>query len=507
MPKKSSIFYGTIMLTAVNLVLRLSSMGFQVYLSGQIGAAGIGLLQLTLSVAGFAMTIGMAGIRTATMYLTAEAVGSGRRNGVSHVLSACLVYSFLFSAASAILLFQFAPQIATHWIGDPRTESAIRVYAAFLPAVCLGGVMAGYFTAAGRIRDLVRVEVLEQLVSMGTTVLLLTRWANGAAGKSCASVILGSGVGSLLTLICLMGLRKGETSTLPKHQEAGLVPRLLKVALPLALADNLRMGISTLENLIVPRRLALFPGSEPLAAFGQIAGMVFPTMMFPAAVLYSLAELLIPELARCSAAGKNSRIRDLTAKSLRLALLYGLAAGGILFTSGQNLGLLLYDSLEVGTLLRWFSILVPMLYVDAIVDANVKGMGQQVASVRYNTLTSFLDVVFLWVLLPRYGLAGYYLSFLVTHVLNFLLSLSRLIKVTKLRPSFSIVLRSVLSWILGLSISSFLPHPQGLGGILFLSTGFLLLFGLLLTLLGVLGKEDLQWIKRLVIDKNGAARI
>lgn len=495
------------MLTAVNLALRLSSMGFQVYLSGQIGAAGIGLLQLTLSVVGFAMTIGMAGIRTATMYLTADAVGSGRKNGVSRVLSACFVYSFLFSAASALLLFRFAPRIAAHWVGDCRTEPAIRTYAAFLPAVCLGSVMAGYFTATGRIRDLVRVEVLEQLVSMGVTVLLLTLWAGGNAGKSCTSVIMGSGVGSLVTLVCLMGLRKGDSSSLPEGREAGLVPRLLKVALPLALADNLRMGISTVENLIVPRRLALFPGSEPLAAFGRIAGMVFPTIMFPAALLYALAELMIPELARCAAGGKTARIQNLTAKSLRLALLYGLAAGGILFTAAENLGLVLFGSPEVGTLLRWFSILVPMLYVDAIVDANVKGMGQQVASVRYNTITSLLDVVFLWILLPRYGLTGYYLSFAVTHAINFLLSLSRLVKVTGLRPSFWLALRGVLSWAMGLGIASFLPRSHGLGGILFSGSVFLLIFGLLLGLMGVLGKEDLKWLRRLVIDKHADPKI
>ena len=60
------------MLTGVNLLLRLVSTSFQVYLSGRIGAAGVGLLQLVLSVGMLAMTAAMAGVRTATMYLTAE---------------------------------------------------------------------------------------------------------------------------------------------------------------------------------------------------------------------------------------------------------------------------------------------------------------------------------------------------------------------------------------------------------------------------------------------------
>ena len=56
------------MLTGVNLLLRFAGTTFQVYLSGRIGAAGIGLLQLTMSVGSLAMVAGMGGIRTATKY-------------------------------------------------------------------------------------------------------------------------------------------------------------------------------------------------------------------------------------------------------------------------------------------------------------------------------------------------------------------------------------------------------------------------------------------------------
>ena len=72
MAKKLPIFYNALLLTGVNLLLRLVGTSFQVYLSSRIGAEGIGLLQLTLSVGGMAMVAGTAGIRTGTMYLTAE---------------------------------------------------------------------------------------------------------------------------------------------------------------------------------------------------------------------------------------------------------------------------------------------------------------------------------------------------------------------------------------------------------------------------------------------------
>ena len=83
MPKRLPIFYSALLLTGVNLLLRLVGTSFQVYISGRIGAAGVGLLQLVMSVGGMALIAGMAGIRTSAMYLTAEELGKGRRQNAS----------------------------------------------------------------------------------------------------------------------------------------------------------------------------------------------------------------------------------------------------------------------------------------------------------------------------------------------------------------------------------------------------------------------------------------
>ena len=139
MQRKMPIFYSAMMLTGVNLLLRMVSTGFQVYLSGRIGAAGLGLLQLVLSVGGMAMTAGIAGVRTATMYLTAEELGKRRSGNVVWVLSGALVYSLLCSSAVTTALYFLAPGIASDWIGHIGTISALRLLAGFLPVTCLTG--------------------------------------------------------------------------------------------------------------------------------------------------------------------------------------------------------------------------------------------------------------------------------------------------------------------------------------------------------------------------------
>lgn len=486
--KKLPIFYNALMLTGVNLLLRLASTSFQVFISARIGPAGVGLLQLVLSVAGMALTAGIAGIRTATMYLTAEELGHQRSENVCWVLSGCFLYSLCFSGSVGMLVYGFAPKIAADWIGDIRTLEAIRLFAVFLPVSCLTGVMTGYFTAANRIGTLAAVEVAEQLCSMAVTTLALLFWAGTDPGRACQSVILGSCAGGLLTLSVLAVLRILEKAKIGPR--IAVSKRLMETALPLAVADDVKVGINTVENLMVPKRLALFTG-DALAQFGIVGGMVFPVLMFPACILYGLADLLIPELARCNAAGSRKRIRYLTRRSLRVAAVYGIACGGVLYLLSDVLCLGLYRNETAGEYLRWFALLAPMLYCDAVIDAMNKGLGSQKICVRYNIFTSAMDVALLFLLLPSYGMRGYFASFLVTHLINFLLSLGLLLKNTGLKISLRTVLTVMGCFLMAVLVGQWVSVPA-IKVAVFLIAALGSLYGS-----GILYREDALWLTRL----------
>lgn len=494
MHRKNPIFYNALLLTFVNLLLRLVGTSFQVYISGRIGAAGVGLLQLVMSVGSLSMVAGMAGIRTATMYLTAEELGRGKQKNVSWVLSGCFLYSIVCSGTVASVVYYFAPWICENWIGDMRTLGALRLFAAFLPASCLCGVMTGYFTAANRIRTLAAIEVAEQFCSMAVTGAALTLWAGHDIGKACQAVVLGSCVGCCLTLLCLIFLRIRENAGIGKRIPMGR--RLSDAAVPLAAADVLKAGINTTENLMVPKRLALNSlVDNPLADFGIVSGMVFPILMFPACILFGLAELLIPELARCAAAGSKGRISYLVKKSLRSAMLYGTFFCGLLFLLSEFLCNRLYRNDEAGHFLQLYALLAPMLYCDAITDAMTKGLGQQKICVRYNILTSTLDVIFLYFLLPKYGMMGYFASFLVTHLLNFVLSLRRLLKITGETIPFYIPAFTAAAALMAIMGASTFSGP------VLRAVSYIALLCSLLYLLKVISKEDILWIKGLIRKK------
>lgn len=499
MRKGNRLLGGALMLTGVNLLLRFAGTAFQVWLSGRIGAAGVGLLQLILSVDLLALTLGSAGGRTAAMYLAAEALGQKRPSDADRLLSGCFLYSILCSGAVSIGLFLLAPGLARNWIGTIDALPALRTWASFLPVITLSGVMTGYFTAANRIGTLAAVEVAEQLFVIAITASLLLALPHGDRSAACRAVVLGSCLGAVLTLSCLMFLYTrcaGDCdSAIP------VTGRVLRCALPLAVADDLKAGISVVENLMVPRRLGLFSGTgDPLAAFGRISGMVFPVLMFPAALLSSLAEVLIPELARCAAVKSSRRIRYLVRRNLRITLLYGLVFSGVMFLLSGELCSLLYPTQPIAGLMRRFSLLVPMLYCDLIADAMTKGLGQQAACARYSVISNICDIALMYVLLPRFGIDGYFISFALTHALNFCLSLRKVLKIGGVRINACFVWLAPLSALFAVFGASCFTGPVRK------TAAFLGLFFGLCCYTGVIGKGDLRWIRNLIFNAPKQAK-
>lgn len=434
--KRTTIIRGALLLTGGHLFMRFCSMVFQVYLSREVSAAGLGLLQLISSVGMLAIAVGTSGVRVAAMYLPAEEYGLRRYFGIRRAVNCCLAYGLCVSMVAGAALFLCANRLAVSWIGDVRASPSLRIMAVFLPFTCLCSVMSGYFTACARIQQLVVIEAAEQLVSMLATLVLLRTWAQGDIERACCAIIGGSSIGSVFDFIVLYTIyRRNQRHYPTTGQPLHMASRLIHLCIPLALNDYLRTGLSTTEQFLIPYGLSRAGQSyeTSMAAYGTIHGMVFPILMFPAVILYSVSDLLVPELSRCRAAKNQLRIQKLTNRCLQAGLVFAGLVTGLFYTCAQPLGQLIYHSDAAGEYIMLFAPMVIILYLDAIVDGTLKGLAQQLYCVRYNTLTSFMDVALLFFLLPRLGIGGYYFSFALTHVINFFLSIGRLCKVTQFK--------------------------------------------------------------------------
>ncbi len=80
--------------------------------------------------------------------------------------------------------------------------------------------------------------------------------------------------------------------------------------------------------------------------------------MFPAAILASLADLLVAEFSRC--ARRRAGPGPLPGPAgAAVSWLFGICAGGMIFAAARPLGELLYHSEAAGACLRLYAPLVP----------------------------------------------------------------------------------------------------------------------------------------------------
>ena len=314
---------------------------------------------------------------------------------------------------------------------EPAAVGSLRLLAGLLPAGCAGLVLGGYLTAVGKVWQLTAIDAGERVLGLGLSLLLL-RFAPQTVSGACFALLGGELLSSCAADAALYALYRQSWRGVRQTDAPGMARRVGALAAPLALNDLLRAALRALEQFLIPWGLTRAGATRlgAMAAYGTVTSMVFPALMLPSAFLYALVDLLIPELAACRAQGRRERLASVTGQCLRAGLLFAGFTAGLLYALAEPLTAILYQSEQAGRLLRVFAPLALVLYLDALTDGMLKGLSEQVANVRYNTLTSALDAVLLVLLLPRWGLGGYIFAFAATHLLNFTLSLRRLLIVT-----------------------------------------------------------------------------
>mgnify|MGYP000062441418 FL=1 len=103
------------------------------------------------------------------------------------------------------------------------------------------------------------------------------------------------------------------------------------------------------------------------------------------------------------------------------------------FFFGKEIGLIIYGSETVGRYLCMFAAIVPIIYLDSVVDSMLKGLNQQLHYLTYNILDSFIRVVLVTLLIPKYGLMGLITVMYIGSIFNTGLSLLRLVRVAEIK--------------------------------------------------------------------------
>ena len=411
--------------------MRLLGMGFSVWLSRRIGAEGVGLYELLMSVYSLAVVLAASGIRLSAIRLVVERRGAGRA-----VMALCIRYALTLGSLACAALLLCAGTVARTWLHAPETALSLRILALSLPFLAVSSALSGYFTAARRAGWYSVVQVLEQLCRIGLSAVLLRALLPRGVHYACVALVIANCCAeTLCMLLALLLYRREKPGASPPGP--GLLPALLRIALPDAAGSWVRSGLVTAKQLLIPRslRLAGASGREALGTYGVIQGMALPVLSFPAAFLGALSGLLLPEVAECRSLGQEARLRYIIRRVVHGTLLFSFGVMGLLLAFAEPLGTMLYRSAPAARYIRLLAPLAPLMYLDMTVDSFLKGLGLQTASMRYNIVDAAMCLTLVLVLIPRVGIPGYLLMLALSEGLNLVLSIGKLRRVTGFEPA------------------------------------------------------------------------
>lgn len=504
--KKTSFIKNAFILTVTSLILRTIGIFFRVYMAGKIGAEGMGLYQLIFSIYVLASTFASAGICTAVTRLVADELACGSPVSVRRILRRSVVLSVLIGLVSAVVIYMGAGLIASLWLGDTRAIPSLKVLCVSLPFMGASSCLRGYFVARRKVSVPSQAQLLEQAVRIVVIVLLMDRLLPLGLAYGCMAILLGDAlaeIASCLYQACGYALdrRKLMATSAASAPSGHILKRLMAIAVPITAGRYLNTALRTIENVLVPAKLAQFCLSQEkaLSSFGALKGMAMPLLFFPASFLNALSTLLIPEISEASALHQKRRVERAVNHTLHLTLTAAILLSGLFTLFADELGQIFYQSEEVGFLLKVLAPLMPVMYVESVVDGILKGLNQQVSSLKYSVADSGLRILLILFIVPRRGMEGFLFIMVLSNLFTCGLNFHRLLTVTGLRVKWGQwVLKPLLAAGVAGGLSMTIYHLPAVAGLSTLPAVLIgggiaaAVYALLLPLLGCIRRDDLR---------------
>ncbi|MBE6022160.1 MAG: hypothetical protein E7231_02855 [Cellulosilyticum sp.] len=508
--KEQNLVTSTILLTATSFFTRTIGMISSVYLSKALGAEGMGIYEIVMSIYMTAAIFASAGLSVTVSRMIAEALGKGNSPHIMHIMKVAFTFALTTSFIASTLLFALAPQMTEFFVHDTTAATGLRFLSLSIPFITCSSCFKGYFYATKKTIYPASADILEQIVKVLLLIFLLHHYAPYGITATYSAIGIGLTIGEMVSWSYMLSLfimdRKhihSISSASPRKKD--LFIKLIRILLPIACISYLGYIFLSIENTLIPTGLKKYNGSysDSMGLFGMIRGMVMPILFFPSAFLTAFSTTLVPEIAKANVLKQEKRVRYTTSRVIQLTFILSLLVVTILMTYGNELGFIIYKSEEIGPLLRTLSVIVPFVYIEVIADGILKGLNKQVSCLKYSILDSIMRVILIYFLLPIKGIHGFMFVMIISCILTSTLNFNKLLESThlKLKPINWFLKPAVAAAFSGcysrLIINRLLRYSMGLTSKV--SLGILLtvmIYIPLLFIIQTLSIEDMSWLKR-----------
>ena len=417
--KLSTVYTTASIVTALSIAERGLGFLYRIVLSRLIGAEGLGLYQVALSLFGLFLTIGTGGIPITVSRMISKSKAERRptdeRGAVSAGLCLCLALTL-----PACLFFGAFGKKLTFLFSDTRS---IGVFQILLLGVCFSAIYAvirGSFWGNKQFLLPSIIEIAEESVMAIVGVLLLQSVSSPAAGAERAAwaVVISYLFSFTTSLVCFFfcGGKLGK----PKRQLKPLFNATMPITLVRASGSLVGSAVAVLLPVMLVR--TGMESGQALALFGIVSGMVLPVLFIPSTVIGSLSLVLVPELSEDFYKKNYGRLRKNILRGIRFSLLVACVLIPLFYAVGEDLGRWAFSNAQAGELIVQSCPLLLPMSLTMISTSVLNSMGYERQTLLFYFVGAAALLLCVLLLPALIGVSAYitglFLSYLLTTFCN-----------------------------------------------------------------------------------------
>lgn len=419
--KKHAFLKGAFILTVAGIVVKVIGSVNRIILSRMLGGEGIGLYQMAYPIYQLALSVSSAGIPVAISILVSEKMALNDARGANRVFRLSLKLMIVTG-----LFFSFLLYFGAGWLVDLQIVRDPRAYwaiAALSPAIFFVTVLSsyrGYFQGMQRMEPTAVSQVAEQLIRVVTMIVLAVVLLPYGLEYAAAGASFGAGPGALAGVLVLIfyywryrnsfQYRKTDGQQAREEPARRIISRMVRLALPVSVANIMLPLTANIDLLIVPARLEAAGYSTETATelFGYLTGMAVALINLPTILTASLAASLVPAVAEAYTLKDRFGIYTRTATALRIALLIVIPSFAGLYLLASPISEMLYATPNAGGCIGVLAFGVILLGIGQVTTGVLQGLGHTAIPLFNMLAAAIVKVALSWLLTgdPNWGILG-----------------------------------------------------------------------------------------------------
>lgn len=418
---KNNIYKSAAQVTVFSTIEKTLSFFYRIILTRMIGAEGLGIYQICLTVFSVFLTVAASGVPVTVSRLMAKSNAKNDLTGKHAAVTAGVICALAVTVPAAIILF-FGRNAFGFLFSDGRCRDLFIILLPGLVLTSVYAVIRGSFWGNKQFLPYSIIELLEDAVMVVTGTALIfgvTDPVQGAKNAIIAVVI--SYVFSFLVSL-FWYFKKGGKFVNPKKQ---LKP-LISSAAPITAMRTSTSLLNSAVAVILPALLINACGlnnSEAIALYGIVAGMAIPMLYIPSSFIGSIAVVVAPELSENFYRGKKASVKYDIEKSVKAAIFIATILMPILFVLGKPISELLYSNGLCGEIVQRSAFLMLPLCVVMMTNTVLNSMNCEKKTLIYFAVGAAAMLICIVTLTGKMGVYSYVLGMALSNIITAVLNL------------------------------------------------------------------------------------